>query len=154
MELPPKDEQLEASENKTQQHKSQRLVRLQKRALRRAIKERTAPRTISDTSMRSEYVDKSNKSKTKWTEYRKEDDIESTDEVQMTDFGSNREDVVQPHRLAGSPTEQQPNLWLEMDLGQCTVELASENHDTDETADEAGTKRILSFRSLELAMQF
>lgn len=95
---------------------------LQKGAIRRAIKERIGPRTLITSDKRSELGEevggKKNISRTKWT------------------LSSEAYD------------EENPRQWLELDLGDCTVEVADENSMAVQP------KRILTFRSLELSLQF
>ncbi|KAL3803149.1 hypothetical protein HJC23_003424 [Cyclotella cryptica] len=133
-------------------YQSHRLLKLQKRTLRRAIKERTAPRSLILSDMKSEYNDgmgKKNKSKVKWTESCQENDI-GRETKQQIEENTSEEIPTQQLETTSSPSE----LWLEMDLGQCTIEITDDNDNEETQTENTQTKRMLAFRSLELALRF
>ena len=110
--------------------KSQQLVRRQKRALTRATKERLGRRTVCLSEHRSQHEMFVKCSKVKWTEHGK-----SAGEKEGQTEASSRQ-----------------RKWLEMDLGECTIEVADEHIEKTDKSEQG--KKILAFRSLELALKF
>ncbi|KAL7484426.1 hypothetical protein ACHAW6_010066 [Cyclotella cf. meneghiniana] len=130
----------------------QRLLQLQKRTLRRAIKERIAPRSLILSDMKSEYADglgKNNRSRAKWTEGCQEIDGRR-ESNQHIDESPVEEIPTQQVATSTTPSE----LWLEMDLGECTIEILDDNHEGEAQTEGTPKKRMLAFRSLELALRF
>jgi len=73
-------------------------------------------------------------SKVKWTEHDKTDSEKEDQTVQASQSGRQRK-------------------WLEIDLGECTIEVADE-HAENTKGEQGKNKKILVFRSLELALKF
>ena len=113
-----------------------------KSAMRQAMKERARPRDILTSEKKSEINDevggKKNRSKTKWTE-----GIVSNSPRLNDDYASDEDNQT---------TQQQSRRWLEMDIGECTIELT--NSSPNEETAEVPTKEMLAFRSLEMALKF
>lgn len=111
--------------------KSQNRNRRQKRAMVRATKERLGRRIVSINEHKAAYAKAVSCSKIRWTE----DD----DDTHIN-------------------ARQGPRKWLEMDLGECTIELIDDkgllepNDKARESDNDQKVKRILSFRSLEVAL--
>jgi hypothetical protein len=110
--------------------KSQNNKRRQNRAMVRATKERLGRRIVSVNGLKAAYSKAVSCSKVRWT-----DDDDDT------------------HINA----RQGPRKWLEMDLGECTIELIDdkellESNDKARSENDEKVKRILSFRSLEVAL--
>lgn len=114
--------------------KSQNRNRRQKRAMVRATKERLGRRIVSVNEHKAAYAKAVSCSKVRWTE----DDDD-------TPFTSRQ-------GTAG------PQKWLEMDLGECTIELIDDNeliepnNDARNSENDKKVKRLVSFRSLEVAL--
>ena len=110
--------------------KSQNRNRRQKRAMVRATKERLGRRIVSINEHKAAYAKAVSCSKIRWTE---DDDTHIN-------------------------ARQGPRKWLEMDLGECTIELIDDkgllepNDKARESENDQKVKRILSFRSLEVAL--
>ena len=98
---------------------------LQKGAIRRAIKERIGPRTLMASDKRSEV----------------NEEVDGKKIRSKTKWTHSSE----------ACDEENPRQWLESDLGDCTIEITDADND-DDTA--VQRKRILTFRSIELALQF
>lgn len=128
---------------------SQQLLALQKKALKRATKERLGRRTISTNGIMGEYA-KAFCSKVKWTE--------DVTRVGKEDFTARGALAADSSLLQNEASGQQERNWLEMDLGECMVELDDDNEQTDagkgDGKQNEKTKRFLSFRSLELALNY
>eukprot|EP00956_Cyclotella_meneghiniana_P044500 scaffold320623_cov76-Cyclotella_meneghiniana.AAC.2 len=107
----------------------------EKRTLRRGMYERSGPRTLpyNKSEFNEELAGKKLTSKTKWTEEEKTGNI-SSDQVDMACDSQSK--------------------WLEMDLGDCSLEIS--NNDTSKNIVNATSpkKKILAFRSLELALRY
>jgi len=121
--------------------KSQQLVRRQKRALTRATKERLGRRTMCLSEHRAQHEMFVKCSKVKWTEHDKTDSEKEDQTVAASSSLPCEYDEANRQRK-----------WLEMDLGECTIEVADEH--TGKTDKSAQGKKILAFRSLELALKF
>lgn len=106
----------------------------EKRTLRRGMYERSGPRTLpyNKTDFNEELAGNKLTSKTKWTEEEK--------------IGSMSSDQVE--------SQDSQSKWLEMDLGDCSLEVS--NDDTNENVANATSpkKKMLAFRSLELALRY
>lgn len=115
--------------------KSQDRNRRQKRAMVRATKERLGRRIVSINEHKAAYAKAVSCSKVRWTE-------EEDDDTPFT----SRQSTTGPQK------------WLEMDLGECTIELIDDkeliepNNDARNSENDEKVKRLLSFRSLEVAL--
>ncbi|KAL3799344.1 hypothetical protein ACHAWO_008455 [Cyclotella atomus] len=113
-----------------------------KRTLRKAAKERAGTRTFEKKGdINEETEGKTNTSKAKWTEDCT-DNNETSSTLQLHDKADQDDPAVQ----------QELRHWLELDLGECAVEMPCSN--AEEGNSDMQSKRILAFRSLELALRF
>eukprot|EP00571_Detonula_confervacea_P008583 CAMPEP_0172316944 /NCGR_PEP_ID=MMETSP1058-20130122/30087_1 /TAXON_ID=83371 /ORGANISM="Detonula confervacea, Strain CCMP 353" /LENGTH=671 /DNA_ID=CAMNT_0013031383 /DNA_START=228 /DNA_END=2243 /DNA_ORIENTATION=- len=134
---------------------SQQLVKLQKRATARATKERLGKRTLSIAEHKAEYSKMVKCSKVRWTE---DDDRVHCGKEILESGSMSLTDSSSPPLLGKceQSDQQQERKWLEMDLGECMIELVDDKEQTEqgEGRSEKGekSKRFLAFRSLELAL--
>ncbi|KAL9186313.1 hypothetical protein ACHAXT_005551 [Thalassiosira profunda] len=127
---------------------SQRLKRQRKNTLARAARERMGRRTLAANELKSEYANATSYGKVKWSE----------------DGGRGANKVRESDALVGSTqhaqlVEHQQQKWLEMDLGECTIELADDREQPEPEVGgsakaEKKEKRFYAFRSLELALKY
>jgi hypothetical protein len=104
----------------------------------KAAKERAGTRIFEKKGGTNEETEgKANASKTKWTNDCIVNDGTSSELL-------NGEDDLATH--------QELRRWLEMDLGECAIEMPNSN--AEEGNSDTPLKRILAFRSLELALRF
>ena len=135
-------------------YQSQQLLREKKRSLTRATKERLGRRTISTAAeYKAGYAKVVVKcSKVEWTE---DDEVVSGKEDDI--IGGNG---VVDSSLPDQQSVQQQRKWLDMDLGECTIELTEDGEHVNGTGKQLNeepnvkTKRFLAFRSLELALNY
>lgn len=132
--------------------RTQERTRRQKRAMTRATKERLGRRIVSINEHSVPYAKAASCSKVRWTE---DDDTRMGRE--STPEGSSI------HRSVESPLPpprgtRAPRRWLDMDLGECTIELLVDGKEGTEPCDDVGggnserTKQIVAFRSLEVGL--
>ena len=125
---------------------SQKLARLQKQTTRRAIKERTGRRVMVVTDQSLETKGVGTKTKARWTESTVQ--TTATSGTKSTnDALSTALSTVQHYQYESEQREQ----WLELDLGECILELTADR-DTDSATNQS--KKLLAFRSLEVALKF
>ena len=131
-------------------------ARRRKRAMTRATKERLGRRVVSIEGHGSSYAKAVACSKVRWTE----DDLAHRGgrghAPATIGIGSSVDDSPLPSSRGGR-MEQRPRRWLEMDLGECSIELMSGEIPTEiGIAGMGGNgergKRLLAFRSLEVAL--
>jgi hypothetical protein len=114
-----------------------------RRAVARARKERLGRRTVPDQSSVSGYSAALNCSKVEWTE-----DAEPR---------RGRERATERGAEAREEPAERRGRWLELDLGECTMEVTEEEPEGGRgggAPEGAGTKRLLAFRSLEVALRY
>ena len=123
---------------------SERFKQLQKRASTRALKERLGRRIVPNAEYRAENAQHATCSKVRWTE-----------EGEITHHqGENRSEERTTDQWEHSESR---NKWLEMDLGECMMEVVDDTEQT--TLESAGNidneekKVLLGFRSLEMALK-
>ena len=131
--------------------RSQERARRRKRAMARATRERLGRRIESINEHRASYAKAVACSKVRWTE----DDVAHPGMETMDGETRSADSTLPPRR--GDRSGQRPRKWLEMDLGECTIELVDGEERAGPVEDGGGgngegAKRFLAFRSLEVAL--
>ncbi|KAL3768259.1 hypothetical protein ACHAW5_000012 [Stephanodiscus triporus] len=129
--------------------RSQERSRRRKRAMSRATKERLGRRIVSIKEHSASYAKAAACSKVRWTE----DDFAHL-RRENTESGPSCADSTLPPQ--GERSER-PRRWLEMDLGECTIEMVDGEERMKPGRVGGGengerSKRFLAFRSLEVAL--
>jgi len=133
---------------------TQQIRRRQKRALFQATKERLGYRTKHKHAHRAEYAKIAKFSKVQWTQG--EISKKGCDGNRKNSTGAGSEDLS-----CEPPSEESKSNWLEMDLGECMLEVTNDDFQQSQSGGEEckkvegqpPTKRFMAFRSLELALR-
>ena len=139
-------------------YQSQQRTRRKNRALTRATKERLGRRTVSVQEHRSQYAMMVKCTKVRWTE---DNDTANVGRKDGTENTSDM-DSVAGVLLLSHQSRQEKEKYLEMDLGECTIELLIDDHTQTDQGKASGDnqresekkKQFLAFRSLELALRY